>query len=245
VGQLQTPEAQIVLGAAVLDDVLGLTILAVVKAIVESGKVSFIEIGLITAKAVLFVSSAIIIGQYLAESIGLAPIVGAFAAGLVLEPVHFSHFDAPTIVEDIEESVKEAGPELKKAVSNVLDSLSRSHIQDLIRPLSYFLVPIFFVLTGMEVRLETLFNLPILLLTLAVAAVAFGGKIVAGLVAGRVNKAIIGWGMVPRGEVGLIFAAMGKSMGVVSDEIFSIHDCNGNNADNHRATPDFEFPAAA
>ena len=254
VGQLQTPEAQIVLGAAVLDDVLGLTILAVVKAIVESGKVSFIEIGLITAKAVLFVSSAIIIGQtlavtlgqlfskinpgigmkfilavsfglffaYLAESIGLAPIVGAFAAGLVLEPVHFSHFDAPTIVEDIKESVKDAGPELKKAVSSVLDSLSRSHIQDLIRPLSYVLVPIFFVLTGMEVRLETLCNLPILLLTLAVAAVAFGGKIVAGLVAGRVNKAIIGWGMVPRGEVGLIFAAMGKSMGVVSDEIFSM-----------------------
>jgi Kef-type K+ transport system membrane component KefB len=159
---------------------------------------------------------------YLAESIGLAPIVGAFAAGLVLEPVHFSHFDAPTMVEDIEESVKDAGPELKKAVSNVLDSLSRSHIQDLIRPLSYFLVPIFFVLTGMEVRLETLCNLPILLLALAVAAVAFGGKIVAGLVAGRVNKAIIGWGMVPRGEVGLIFAAMGKSMEIFPDEIFSM-----------------------
>ncbi|NIV91979.1 hypothetical protein GWN42_04045, partial [candidate division KSB1 bacterium] len=51
---------------------------------------------------------------------------------------------------------------------------------------------------------------------------AFGGKIVAGLVAGKVNKAIIGWGMVPRGEVGLIFVAMGKSMGVVSDEIFSM-----------------------
>jgi Kef-type K+ transport system membrane component KefB len=74
----------------------------------------------------------------------------------------------------------------------------------------------------MEVRLETLCNLPILLLALAVAAVAFGGKIVAGLVAGRVNKAIIGWGMVPRGEVGLIFAAMGKSMEIFPDEIFSM-----------------------
>jgi len=55
-----------------------------------------------------------------------------------------------------------------------------------------------------------------------IALVAFVGKIAAGLVAGRVNKAIIGWGMVPRGEVGLIFAATGKVMGVLSDEIFSM-----------------------
>jgi Kef-type K+ transport system membrane component KefB len=74
----------------------------------------------------------------------------------------------------------------------------------------------------MEVRLETLWNLPVLLFALVIAFVAFVGKIAAGLVAGRVNKAIIGWGMVPRGEVALIFAAMGKSMGMVSDEIFSM-----------------------
>lgn len=122
----------------------------------------------------------------------------------------------------MEESVREASPELKKTVFHVLESLARSHIQDLVRPVSYFLVPIFFVLTGMQVEIETLFNLPILLLALAITAVAFVGKIVSGLAAGPVKKSIIGWGMVPRGEVGLIFAATGKAMGLVSDEVFSI-----------------------
>jgi Kef-type K+ transport system membrane component KefB len=253
-GKIQIPEAQIVLGAALIDDVLALAILAVVKAIVESGNVSLIDIGWITGKAVFFLGSAIFLGQvlasrladlfsrvnpgigmkfilavsfalffaYLADAVGLAPIVGGFAAGLVLEPVYFSHFECPAVVKDIDKSVSTASPDVKKAVSQVLHSFSRSHIQDLIKPLGYFFVPIFFVLTGMEVRLETLWNLPVLLLALVIAAVAFVGKIAAGLVAGRVNKAIIGWGMVPRGEVALIFAAMGKSMGMVSNEIFSM-----------------------
>jgi Kef-type K+ transport system membrane component KefB len=254
VGKIQTPEAQIVLGAALIDDVLALAILAVVKAIVECGNVSFIDISWITGKAVFFLGSAIFFGQvlasrlgdlfskvnpgigmkfilavsfalffaYLAEAVGLAPIVGGFAAGLVLEPVYFSHFDCPAVVKDIDESVSTASPDVKKAVSRVLYSFSRTHIQDLVKPLGYFFVPIFFVLTGMEVRLETLWNLPVLLFALVIAFVAFVGKIAAGLVAGRVNKAIIGWGMVPRGEVALIFAAMGKSMGMVSDEIYSM-----------------------
>ncbi len=253
-GKLQTLEAQIVLGAAVIDDVLGLTILAVVKAVVESGNVNFIGMGWILGKVFLFFSSAIFLGQvlasrlgdllskvnpgigmkfilavsfalffaYLAEAFGLAPIVGAFAAGLVLEPLYFSHFDYPAVVQDIGESVRGASPDVKEAVSQVLYSFSRSHIQDLVKPLGYFFVPIFFVLTGMEVRLETLFNLPVLLLALIIALIALVGKIAAGLVAGRVNKAIVGWGMVPRGEVGLIFAATGKAMGVISDEIFSM-----------------------
>jgi Kef-type K+ transport system membrane component KefB len=252
--KLQTSEAQIVLGAAVIDDVLGLTILAVVKAIAEKNHFSLFTICWITGKAVFFLGGAIFLGQllaprlgrvlsrinpgigmkfvmaisfglflaYLAARIGLSPIVGAFAAGLVLEPVHFLHFDDPAIVNEVVQSVSQARPEVKKAVSHVLDSLARSHIQDLVKPLSSFLVPIFFVLTGMAVSLETLFNVQILLLATAITVVAFGGKIVSGLVAGPVNKLTVGLGMVPRGEVGLIFAATGKAMGVVSDEIFSM-----------------------
>lgn len=252
--KIQIPEAQIVLGAAVIDDVLALAILVVVKAIVESGNESLIGIGWITGKAFLFFGSAIFLGQvltsrlgdlfskvnpgigmkfilavsfalffaYFAEAVGLAPFVGGFAAGLVLEPAYFSHFDDPDVVKEIDESVRTASPDVKKAVSRVLYSFCRSHIQNLVKPLGYFFVPIFFVLTGMEVRLETLCNLPVMLLALVIAIVAFVGKILAGLVAGRFNKAIIGWGMVPRGEVGLIFAATGKAMGVISDEIFSM-----------------------
>jgi Kef-type K+ transport system membrane component KefB len=253
-GQLKTPEAQIILGAAVIDDVIGLTILAVVKAMAESGRVSLIDIGWITAKAVLFLGGAIYLGQllaprlgrlfskinpgigmklilavsfglifaYFAELIGLAAIVGAFAAGLVLEPVHFQHFDDPSVVSDINESIKQASPEVRKNVSNVLESLARNHIKELIQPLGYFLVPIFFVVTGMEVRIETLFNVRILILALAISVAAFGGKIISGFAAGRVRKSIVGWGMVPRCEVGLIFAAMGKALGVFPDDIFSM-----------------------
>ena len=253
-GRLKIPEAQIILGAAVIDDVIGLTILAVVKAMVESGRVSLINIGWITAKAVLFLGGAIFLGQllaprlgrffskinpgigmklilavsfglifaYVAELIGLAAIVGAFAAGLVLEPVHFRHFDDPSVVSDINESIKQASPEVRRNVSNVLESLAGNHIKELIQPLGYFLVPIFFVLTGMEVRIETLFNVRILLLALAISVVAFGGKLISGFAAGRVRKWIIGWGMVPRCEVGLIFAAMGKALGVFPDDIFSM-----------------------
>jgi len=233
---------------------MGLTILAVVKAMVESGRVSLINIGWITAKAVLFLGGAIFLGQllaprlgrffskinpgigmklilavsfglifaYVAELIGLAAIVGAFAAGLVLEPVHFRHFDDPSVVSDINESIKQASPEVRRNVSNVLESLAGNHIKELIQPLGYFLVPIFFVLTGMEVRIETLFNVRILILALAISVVAFGGKLISGCAAGRVRKWIIGWGMVPRCEVGLIFAAMGKALGVFPDDIFSM-----------------------
>jgi Kef-type K+ transport system membrane component KefB len=52
--------------------------------------------------------------------------------------------------------------------------------------------------------------------------VAVAGKVVAGLAAGRGNRWLVGWGMVPRGEVGLIFAAVGKGLGVVTDEEFSV-----------------------
>jgi Kef-type K+ transport system membrane component KefB len=252
--RLKTPEAQIILGAAVIDDVMGLTILAVVKAMAESGRVSLVDIGWITAKAVIFLGGAIFLGQllaprlgrlfskinpgigmklilavsfglmfaYFAELIGLAAIVGAFAAGLVLEPVHFRHFDAPGVVSDINESIKQASPEVKKNVSNVLESLASNHIKELVQPLGYFLVPIFFVLTGMEVRIETLFNVRILILALVISVAAFGGKIISGFAAGRVRKWIVGWGMVPRCEVGLIFAAMGKALGVFPDDIFSM-----------------------
>jgi len=254
-GKLQTPEAQIVLGAAVIDDVMGLIILAVVSAIVTVGAVSFGAISWITAKAILFLVLSIALGQffaphisrvfskihtgvgmkftvavsfgllfaYLAQRIGLAPIVGAFAAGLVLDPVHFRYFKDPKIVEDVKQELKECSGEFKQKVVKVMESHSHRHIEDIIEPVSYFLVPIFFVVTGMATKLETLFDLQILGVALAITAVAFIGKYISGLVVGKkINKHLVGFGMVPRGEVGLIFAAIGKALGVVSDTVFSV-----------------------
>jgi Kef-type K+ transport system membrane component KefB len=253
-GKLQTPEAQIVLGAAVIDDVIGLIILAVVSAIVTVGTVSFGAASWIIIKAVLFLAGAIILGQllaprlgqffskvhsgagmkftlvisfglataYFAEQIGLAPIVGAFAAGLVLDPVHFRSFEDPKIVEDIRETVQQSDPELSPQISAIIDTHAERHIEDIIEPLAYFLVPIFFVITGMAVRLETLFNGPVLLVALGITVAAFAGKIVSGVVAGPVKKSIVGWGMAPRGEVGFIFATTGMAIGVITDEVFSV-----------------------
>jgi len=251
--KLQTKEAQIVLGAAVIDDVLGLIILAVVSAIATVGSVGIGLITWITAKAILFLVASIVFGQiaapyfgrffakintgkgmkftvaisfglifaFLAHKIGLAPIIGAFAAGLVLDPVHFRHFKNPRIINAIKEATENLDRLSRKKILDVLIPHSHRHVEYLIEPIGLFLVPIFFVMTGMGVQLSTLANLPILLVALGITVAAFVGKIVSGLAAGKVNKAIVGFGMVPRGEVGLIFAVTGKSLNVISDQIFS------------------------
>jgi Kef-type K+ transport system membrane component KefB len=252
---LKSPEAKIVLGAAVIDDVLGLIVLAVVSAIVTAGVVSAGQVAWIFAKAVLFLGGAIVLGQLvapiisrwfsrinagigmkftlafssalifanLAEVIGLAPIVGAFTAGLILEPVHFRNFKDPEVVDHLKDTLKDADSKIKQSVWNVLEAHSERHVEELLEPIGYVLVPLFFVLTGMAVKLNTLFDPSILLVALGITVVAIVGKLIAGWVAGGgVNKSIIGWGMVPRGEVGLIFATIGKSLGVVSDEVFSV-----------------------
>lgn len=253
-GKLQSAEAKIVLGAAVIDDVLGLIVLAVVSAIVESGSVSIGAVQWIIFKAAAFLIGTTIIGHflapyisqafsrinpgvgmkftlaisiglifaYLAEVIGLAPIVGAFAAGLVLEPVHFRYFKDSGLIVDLKDIVKNYDLSLRRPISSVIRTHSSHQIDELILPVSLFFVPIFFVVTGMDVRLDTLANPSIVLVALAITVIAFIGKYAAGLAAGSVNKAIVGWGMVPRGEVGLIFAAKGKLLGVVSDEAFSV-----------------------
>lgn len=253
--KLQTPEAQIVLGAAVIDDVIGLIILAIVTAIVQTGSVELYNIGIISTKALIFLVGAIFLGKFLAKHIShmlshihtgmgmkftivisfclifayfahladLAPIVGAFAAGLVLESVYFTDFIAPDINKEIHVAMEKSQDiEVKKEIDHILQQHNNRQLEELVSPLGHFLVPLFFVMTGIQVDLTTLFNPTVLGVALAITAVAFIGKLVSGLVAGNVNKWIVGWGMAPRGEVGLIFAMMGKQLGVVSNEVFSI-----------------------
>jgi Kef-type K+ transport system membrane component KefB len=253
-GKLRTKEAQIVLGAAVIDDVMGLIILAVVSAIVITGAVSVGSISLITLKAIIFLVGGLFLGRwlaplignglsrihtgvgmkftiaisfclifsYLAHLVGLAPIVGAFAAGLMLEPVYFNRFEKPAINGDIEIAIANASDETKSKVEKVLKHHNEEHLDKLVAPLGHFLVPLFFIVIGLQVKLETLFDPKILGIALAITVVAFIGKLVAGIAAGPVNKYIVGWGMAPRGEVGLIFAMIGKQLGVVSEELFSV-----------------------
>lgn len=257
-GFSRSKEAKIVLGAAVIDDVLGLVILAVVAAIVHSGTVSPTIVGWLVLKAVLFLAGTIVIGQLAAPRIsvwlsrvhpgvgmklalallfcgafaygasalaGLAPIVGAFAAGLVLDPVHFKPFSAPLIVEKIRAwRGKVAGDvALAEEMDKTVRHEEEAHVESLIDGISHFFVPIFFVYTGMQVNLAVFTDLSIVGIGLAITVVAFAGKILCGYVAGKgVDRTIIGFGMIPRGEVGLIFANVGKQLGVVDDKIFAV-----------------------
>lgn len=258
-GRLQSPEAHIILGAAVIDDILALVILAVVTAIVSVGGVGIGEVVLIIVKSVLFLGATIFSGKYIskglerlfaqpganggmrftvamslgllfayvAEIIGLAPIIGAFAAGLILDPHQFRHSpENPEMVDEVENAIKQSGiPGVSAVIAPVREAIQKHnvrHIEEVIEPMSLFLVPVFFITTGMSVKLEALFNGQILLAALAVTLLAIFSKAAAGFAAGgKVNKWIVGWGMVPRGEVGLIFAMTGYNLEVMSDNILS------------------------
>ena len=255
-GQIKMPEAQIVLGAAVIDDVLGLVILAVVSSLVQAGSVSLGQVSMIIGEAVLFLAGSIAIGRaiaphllrwvaridaghsmlfslvlavglimaWLAHAVGLAPIIGAFAAGLLFEPVFLKEFDTPKMVQEIEPLLaKESDSANHDQIRAVLVRHTSHQHEHMIESISYFFVPVFFVLTGMQVDLSTLSDPKTVLVALGVTTAAVIGKLASGFFAGKgKNPWIVGWGMVPRGEVGLIFAMVGKALGVMSESMFSV-----------------------
>ena len=230
-GKIDLNESRIVLGAAVIDDVLGLIILAALSGLAgtsmggsASTSMSFFSIFIIVLKAVGFLVGAIFLGNllaptilnitkylrvegmslvmalffafslaYLAESIGLHAIVGAFAAGLILEEAHFKGF------------------------------YNHHNLGQIIRPLSNFFVPIFFVLIGMRVSLEIFTDFKVTSIALIITVIAIIGKLAAGL--GALEKGLdrlsIGIGMIPRGEVGLIFASIGLEYHIIRNDIYS------------------------
>jgi len=220
-GKLSTREARIILGAAVIDDVLGLLVLAVVagaiKAAGTGGALSIFEIGWIALKSLAFLIGSIVIGLFLvprvlrgagrlesrgvlltlaisfcfllawaAAKVGLAPIVGAFAAGLILDEVHY----------------KPRGGRQERDLA------------DLLQPVSTVFVPIFFVLMGLKVDLRLFARVEILGFALALTLAAILGKQVCalGVVERGINRLAVGLGMIPRGEVGLIFAGIGATL---------------------------------
>lgn len=227
-GMLSLREAQIVLGAAVIDDVLGLIILAVVTGIISTGVLQVGSAALIIGKSVFFLGAVIVFGAmiarhnvrffsmldcrgarllypfallmvlaWIADQIGLAAIVGAFAAGLIIEEAHF---------EDAGCSDPHGGS-----------------VESIIAPIESIFAPVFFVLMGMQVDVMTLADPRVLMIGLAFSGVAIVGKMLAAMVLPvTVDRMIVGIGMVPRGEVGLIFAGVGKTIGILTSELFSV-----------------------
>lgn len=253
-GQGKSSAAKIVLGAAVIDDILGLILLAVISSMVSSGGFSLAGMGWITFKSFAFLIGSVLIGQLFApflsrafamintglgtkftlaisfgltfagfaQLLGLEPIIGAFAAGLVLDPVHFAHFKDPDIVASLKKHVMDTKAGVKEKIMDVLHHHVHRNLEETIEPLALFFVPIFFVVTGMSVNIQTLMNPQTFILAVVIAIVAFLGKAVSGVFVPGKDKWIVGLAMVPRGEVGLIFAAIGQQLGVVSDQVFSI-----------------------
>jgi len=221
-GRLHDPAATGVLGAAVVDDILGLLTLAVVTGGAASGGVSLGGIALLAVKRVAFLGVAALIAlrrapilvgligrlqrrgalvvsslvfalvaAAAAEWIGLAAIIGAFAAGLILSRTE-----------------------------------PHAQIEDRIKPVADVLVPIFFVTVGMKVELSKLNPFAEgaqLGVALALAVAAIASKLVAGLAVyyPGTRRWPVGVGMMPRGEVGLIFAGAGLAASVVAPDVYS------------------------
>lgn len=220
-GKLAARESKIILGAAVIDDVLGLVILSVVVGTISAtntgGTLDTLDTLLIIGKAAAFLVGSILIGgwlshrvfrlagffriqgmllmlalaacfllSYLADLIGLATIVGAFAAGLILDEVHYR--------------------DLGERTQHTLD--------ELIHPIAGFLVPVFFVLMGVRVDLSTFGHVEVLGFAAMLSLAAILGKMICfgGVLERGLDRLSVAVGMVPRGEVGLIFAGIGAQL---------------------------------
>ncbi len=219
--QSQSAAARIILGAAVIDDVLGLVVLAVVSGMIAAANggrsMTSVDILIMIAKAVGFLFGSLFLGvlwsrrlfnlasrlrahgvllatglsfcfllSWISGQIGLAPIVGAFAAGLILENVHYRDFT----------------------------DRGEHGLEDLIHPISSFLVPVFFVVMGLRTDLRSFLQPGVFGLAIALTLAAILGKQACSLgVLGKgVDRLTVGLGMIPRGEVGLIFANVGLAL---------------------------------
>jgi Kef-type K+ transport system membrane component KefB len=223
-GHLKDDESQIILGAAVVDDIIGLVILTIVSTLAAGGEISFLSVSRIIVIAFGFVFLAIFIGSYLAPAlirlieridiarglffasvvfafllayiavrVGSAVIIGSFAAGLVLART-------------------EKGKEIEREVHDV----------------AQFFVPIFFVVVGAAIDVKTLNPFdpaarPYLLIGVGLTIIGIIGKVAAGfaVLTRGMKRIVVGVGMIPRGEVGLIFAQIGLTTKLLTAGMYS------------------------
>ena len=227
-GLMKDDIGRTIIGAAVVDDILGLLILSMVVGVAHGG-IDAVGVALVMGKAVAFIAIGILVGVYLfspivvrlqveghklgikhggfiialaiaflyaliAESIGLSAIIGAFLAGTMFAP-------AP-LKEEFSEGT---------------------------RYLEAIFTPIFFISLGLNVNVLAIWETPaIFLFTLTLIVVAMVTKVAGCAIAARAQKMTaveslaVGWGMTPRGEVGLIVALTAFTTGIIADGLFSV-----------------------
>jgi len=213
-GRLDSTEGKVILGAAVIDDIIGLIILAVVAAIVGGNATTPATIARIAGVAVAFVAAAVIVGSLVA-----APVFRAASQIRVSGAIGTMGLAFAFLLAWLAERSGSAMIVGAFAAGLVLYKLPQRHdIEKAATTLGHFFVPVFFAAVGAAVDVRALADGRALLLggTLLVAGIA--GKLVSGFAGWWLDgdKLLVGIGMVPRGEVGLIFAQMGLAAGAVT-----------------------------
>jgi len=222
--QLSSSEGQVILGAAVLDDILGIIILAVVASLVKTGEVELSRVGYLIVGAAVFLVGSVLVGRLLSPwfvalvnnlktrgsllilSLVLMLILAVIGAAIQLEAI-LGAFTAGLILSETDK---------------------QQELEEQVIPLADFFVPIFFVCVGAKTDFSV-FNPAIpanregLVLAGFLVAVAIVGKVASGLGVGwggeKLNRLAVGVGMIPRGEVGLVFAAAGSTSGALSEAL--------------------------
>jgi Kef-type K+ transport system membrane component KefB len=219
-GQLKSREGQIIVGAAVMDDVLGIIVLAVVGGLVKTGEVQVSNVLILIASAAAFLIGGVWLGRLLMP--GFMALVdriqtrgGLLISGLVFA-FALSYVGAVIQLEAI----------LGSFIAGLILAETEKHkeLEEQVIPIADFLVPIFFIVVGARTDVSVLnpfnpANTEGLIIAAFLIVVAIIGKLVTGFVVfGQpgINRLAIGVGMIPRGEVGLVFAAYGATSGVLS-----------------------------
>ncbi len=217
---LGTIEARTVLGAAVADDVMGLVILTVVVRIVSEGTISVLSLVGILAVAIGFLAIAVTIGSRFGPPLFEAVHRRARSAGtLVALALAFTLAFA-----ELADAAKLA-PIVGAFVAGV--ALSRSSVKDRVErelaPVGHLFIPVFFLQIGIAVDVGQFASPKVLGIAGLLIVVAVLGKLVAafGMMRAPGDKWLVGLGMLPRGEVGLIFATIGLREGVLGRDLYA------------------------
>lgn len=218
--RLHTREAHTILGSAVLDDILGLLVLAIVTRLVMDGRLDWVQLGFIVCESIAFLVAVFACGPWVIrhlmfllyrfderEATLITTVIVVMGCAWVATRIHLAAivgaFAAGLMMHDGH-------------------ALGAKTIRELVTPIEALLAPLFFMLIGMQVKLESFLDLKVLWMTGGLLLAAILGKLLSGAVASRRDdRVLIGLGMIPRGEVGVIFASIGKQLGVLSDPLFS------------------------
>lgn len=183
----------------------------------------FMKLSNSDAMVMLILISFGLFWAWLASSIGLAAIIGSFVAGLIIDEMFFAKYRKPKWFSELESYIEpKHNQTYNKLVSIKIAEEQAHYLISLIKPLNYFLVPLFFIYAGMQVDLIAVANINTLIFGSILSIVAIIGKVFCGMFLPKnINKWIVGFGMVPRGEIGLIFALAGRELGVFNQDVFA------------------------